>query len=799
MKTTEKTNFTDDVFQTVLPGETKLYTYDIPLDHMGGLFWYHPHHHGSTALQVPPEVEAMEEMLMFMLHLDMSAQQELQQLFNSDSLWQVTGTPATVWLVNGQSAPTVTVEPNTWYRWRMVFGALGTAAELTFSDPSCEMRLLAKDGVFLMDAGRPVTSIRLFPGARADVAVRCSTVGSYTMGAATETLGTVRRRRRLDGGDHKEEEEEEVGGGSLKEEELATKNEHDENATPKRSSGRKMPPPPPPGGGPTGPTDDGGGGVDFTVLTVSVAAASTAPTAEDLPMFTVHRPCYLANTVGSSPTQSANLALSGGFTLNNAKFMEGVALSGTFDTGNLGSISLTGTNNHPFHMHVNHYQITTLTGAADTTWFQVGDWHDVMYGMTGATVQFYLDRFAGHMVAHCHLLVHEDRGMMGYFDVGGTEGAVFTAAQSSDSTCYYLANSGDSTLTRSRGGTYSSGSNSGLSWSTAPNPTPVPTAQPSPAPSSSPAPTPVPTTTPTEVPPTLTVAVSLGFASLVAEPTAGQTSELKAVVASETGLAAELFTSFTVASTWAASRLRRQLSRSDDGGVGTLKQSPSSPAVSTGTVANAAPAVAQSGDSLFPPRLQRALASYTWTVSFTIVATTAQAAGASTATALATTVEAALTAPSFSAGVAAGVSGGAGLTLDVGSVSASQVTPTPAPSAAPAAVSPTTTTTTTKTTSPNTNDDDDKSSGGGGALSATAYAIIIGAAVLAAVALLGCKLIVDEPDVIDFSTVPVPVAVTASPVASATDPATAALAALEAAADSEDEEEGGDRWGASPC
>ena len=51
---------------------------------------------------------------MFMLHLDMGAQQELQQMFNSDSLWQVTGTPATVWLVNGQSAPTVTVEPNTW-------------------------------------------------------------------------------------------------------------------------------------------------------------------------------------------------------------------------------------------------------------------------------------------------------------------------------------------------------------------------------------------------------------------------------------------------------------------------------------------------------------------------------------------------------------------------------------------------------------------------------------------------------------------------------------------------------------
>ena len=36
----------------VLPGETYEYTYDIPKDHMGGTFWYHPHYHGSTAMHV---------------------------------------------------------------------------------------------------------------------------------------------------------------------------------------------------------------------------------------------------------------------------------------------------------------------------------------------------------------------------------------------------------------------------------------------------------------------------------------------------------------------------------------------------------------------------------------------------------------------------------------------------------------------------------------------------------------------------------------------------------------------------
>lgn len=34
------------------PGEEKLYAFTLPDDHPTGLYWYHPHHHGSTAVQV---------------------------------------------------------------------------------------------------------------------------------------------------------------------------------------------------------------------------------------------------------------------------------------------------------------------------------------------------------------------------------------------------------------------------------------------------------------------------------------------------------------------------------------------------------------------------------------------------------------------------------------------------------------------------------------------------------------------------------------------------------------------------
>lgn len=35
---------------SVVFGSSDVYT--IPCDHAGGTFWYHPHHHGSTSLQM---------------------------------------------------------------------------------------------------------------------------------------------------------------------------------------------------------------------------------------------------------------------------------------------------------------------------------------------------------------------------------------------------------------------------------------------------------------------------------------------------------------------------------------------------------------------------------------------------------------------------------------------------------------------------------------------------------------------------------------------------------------------------
>ena len=68
--------------------------------------------------------------------------------------------------------------------------------------------------------------------------------------------------------------------------------------------------------------------------------------------------------------------------------------------------------------------------ADDTTYFQVGDWHDTIYDGSGeSTVRFYTDNFVGKMVVHCHVLEHEDQGMMGLYEVRLPTRAVTRAAR----------------------------------------------------------------------------------------------------------------------------------------------------------------------------------------------------------------------------------------------------------------------------------------------------------------------------------------------------------------------------------
>ena len=57
------------------------------------------------------------------------------------------------------------------------------------------------------------------------------------------------------------------------------------------------------------------------------------------------------------------------------------------------------------------------------------------------------DKFTGKQVLHCHILEHEDQGMMAVGSITGTEGTLFTGAEAIDATCYRGATVGAPAIT----------------------------------------------------------------------------------------------------------------------------------------------------------------------------------------------------------------------------------------------------------------------------------------------------------------------------------------------------------------
>jgi FtsP/CotA-like multicopper oxidase with cupredoxin domain len=188
----------DDVTRMFEGGRGGDYVWDIPADHMGGTFWYHAHHHGSTLLQVsngafglmivddsadnmPVNVAAMEEKHMIFGFLDPSSAGT-----GGDEL--VGGTLAPTWTLNGKRDANVCVPQDTWQHWRVLL-ADRDARLMDFEIGSdCEMALMARDGVWRTDAPKMLTGndISLTGASRADIAVRCSADSTISIGGQVE-------------------------------------------------------------------------------------------------------------------------------------------------------------------------------------------------------------------------------------------------------------------------------------------------------------------------------------------------------------------------------------------------------------------------------------------------------------------------------------------------------------------------------------------------------------------------------------------------------------------------------------
>ena len=418
------TSPSDDIFIEVGPGETFTYTYSIPANHMGGTFWYHAHHHGSTNMHagggaagviivedpagtLPAAVEALEEMTFFMHHFNQPELTTVAQTYEAncaaaggsaancdDTVFgdgAISGTQTNTVLVNSMTMPTITIAANRWYRWRLVFAAVDGI--ITPAMSTCEVGLLAKDGIYLHTAPRTISAGYMGPGSRADWLVRCP--------AGTHSFITNGRRR-------------------LSEETV-------ENRAHRNLQGKGA----------------GLGADTIAQMLATVVASDVGDTTCDLGSFSVARPCYLVDlsgTIGASaPTVSSTTTISLGPApqISGAEFSSSTTYLASFAVGAVHELSLTGVNAHPFHLHINSYQLAAAPADTSNDYFLQGDWHDTLiYPNNGATVRFQTDVFTGKQVMHCHILEHEDEGMMAVTQITGTEGTLYTGAETIDTTCY---------------------------------------------------------------------------------------------------------------------------------------------------------------------------------------------------------------------------------------------------------------------------------------------------------------------------------------------------------------------------
>lgn len=357
----------DNPFVMVEPGESFDYEYLLPPEHPPGLYWYHPHHHGYVADQVfgglygaiivedPVKIEAVRERLLVISDITLDG---LGRIPDVSPMEQMLGREGELILVNGQVNPALTARPGERERWRILNACVSRYLHLRLDGQ--RMQLLGVDsGRF--GAPETVDSIVLAPGNRADLLI--------TMVDGTGVLRTVPYDRGGQGGM--------MGGG-----------ERPRSGTP---AGRA------------------------SLATLTVAGERVAATPE-VPVQRAPR-----DLRGSAVTAQRELAFAMGmggggsmmsFTINGREF-DPNRVNATVEAGSVEEWTLTNASpmDHPLHLHVWPMQVVESTARA----LDRPVWQDVVNvpARGRVRVRIAFDDFVGRTVYHCHILDHEDSGMMG--------------------------------------------------------------------------------------------------------------------------------------------------------------------------------------------------------------------------------------------------------------------------------------------------------------------------------------------------------------------------------------------------
>lgn len=352
----------DDVTRMFEGGYGGDYVYDIPADHMGGSYWYHAHHHGSSFLQIsggafgmivvndkvsdniPPNVTAMLEKQIVVGFLDTGAAGA-----GGDTL--LGGSLPPGWTVNGKKNGNLCVPANTWQRWRVLLADRDAGPKTVSVGSQCEVALMARDGVWRtrVPLSLATNSLSLTGASRADIAVRCS--NDSTLSVNGQVVGNII--------------------------------------------------------------------VDST-LPQNLTASPYADAQGN--QWLSQRPGYLRDlrVIGAVHKESITM---GARTINGSKFDHDVPTL-ALNTGSVQEWAIKGASQHPFHLHIYHVQMKGNCGEyEDGEYYDVvAGSCTVRFDLNPTTSTVY----QGRTIMHCHILEHEDQGAMGWLNVLGsnTDGSI---------------------------------------------------------------------------------------------------------------------------------------------------------------------------------------------------------------------------------------------------------------------------------------------------------------------------------------------------------------------------------------
>jgi bilirubin oxidase len=361
----------------IAPGGERVYRFKLPVG-SAGTYWYHPHPHMLTSEQVfrglagPFVVRAADdpfapwpERHLFITDLKISADGTIPM--NGMMDW-MNGREGQFTLVNGALRPTIDVTRDE--RWRVWNGCNARYLLLAFDDGR-PFAQIGSDGGLLAAAREGLTSLLLAPGERAELIVRAGTARSR---ASLVAARYDRRKMAMSRGSLPADP-----ARVLADVRFAPSAASQSDELPVRL--REI--------APLGPA----------------RAEQSVVFSEAMDMHAMHQP-------GAS-----SLRMPRGMTcmVNGAAFDPG-RITFTSRRGEVEHWSIENRTDmdHPFHLHGTQFQVLARERGGVRIAEPYLAWRDTVNVEPGETVSIAaVQRDAGDRMFHCHILEHEDLGMMG--------------------------------------------------------------------------------------------------------------------------------------------------------------------------------------------------------------------------------------------------------------------------------------------------------------------------------------------------------------------------------------------------